>query len=120
MPVDGRDLALVRRGELVVQEPLQRELDVVGGERASVLELDALAQLKFEGAAVDDFVALRQIRHRVHLGVELNQTVEDAPDDVEFRDQGRLAGIERVDDVVAGDAGAQRRLLSPGAPGPAG
>ena len=49
-----------------------------------------------------------KIGHHFHLLIELQQGVEQRPHHVGFRDQPVLARVQRVDDVVAGDACAQR------------
>ena len=72
------------------------------------MEFHALAQLALERVAVG-LQAFGQIRHRISVGVELHEAIVESPDDIELRDQGRLARIECVDDVVTGDAGAQCR-----------
>ena len=70
-----------------------------------------MPELEFEGAVVGCSHAFREVRHWIHLGVELHQGVVEAPDDVELGDERRLSGVERVDHVIACDFGAQRRAL---------
>ena len=111
-PLGVHDL---HRGDLLLQElrgrasvALEGELDVLGGDRIAVVELDAFAQDELVGQAVGRGApGLRQARrhalarHGLHEGV-VERVVEHERGD----DPGRLGGIE--------PGGGQRDVDAPG------
>src|SRR5216117_2903140 len=90
-PIDGDEVRPPRR---FLEEPIERELDVRGGQLLAIVEGHALAELEGPREPVRaDLPGLGQLRHGVHLGVEADELVvhhRRAPAPREGRDELRV------------------------------
>lgn len=103
------ELGPVRRSDGFVLQAVDGELDVLGRDRRAVVERRALAQPEAQHRRADHLVAFGQIGLDAHLGVELEQAVEDPPENIELGQQRRLRRVERVHRAEARDPRAQNR-----------
>ncbi len=102
-----------------VAHAVDGEFHVFRGHRLTVMEGHVLTQLKAPHGRRYRFPGLRHIALEVHVFVELQEGVEQAPDDIGLRDERGHGGVESVDDAVAGDRCAQHRALRRPCLGPA-
>ncbi len=82
---------------------VDRERDVLGGELAAVVELDALAQLVLPRRRVDRLPRRRDPRDHPRVGVHLHELVEDVLGDVVVREEVEEVRVDRRDVGRDGD-----------------
>ena len=88
-----------------LRHAVDREHDVLGGQLAAVVELDALAQLELPRRVVDRLPRRREARDHPRVGVHLHELVEDVLGDVVVREQVEEMRVDRRD--VGGDGDLQ-------------
>ena len=88
-----------------VRHAVDRERDVLGGELAAVVELDALAQLELPGLVVDRLPRRREPGNHLRVRVHLHELVEDVLGDVVVGKEVEEVRIDRRD--VGGDRDLQ-------------
>ena len=92
---DGTELVAVR--QLLVDDAAIRVHDVVGGERAPVVEGDARSQVKVPAELIGaDGPRLGERRPHLEVGVGLDQSVEDVLEHLEREVGAGLVGVELV------------------------
>ena len=92
---DGAELVDV--GQFLVDDAAIGEDDVVGGQRAAVVELDAAAQMKGPGELIGgDVPRLRQCGPHLEVGIGFDERVVDVLEDFEGEVGAGLAGVELV------------------------
>ena len=106
--VHGIQVGPAGRGGLGVEDPLDREGDVVGGHLLAVMEQHALAEVEDVGPGVRGVPGFRQVADHAQVGVIGDQLVVQEVDPPERGEGGHLVRIQ-ADDLLV-DAERQRHL----------